>query len=148
MSLEEFLEWPGDGRAKRYELMDGEVRPMPVTSVAHGVIHVNVGCAIVEGIAKSGVPLRGLMLAGIVPGTRPDINFRVADLAVTSAPDVAGQIVVPGVVLAAEILSPGNERDTREAVRTYTTVASMQEILVVNSTRIAAEILRRQADEH
>ena len=46
-------------------------------------------------------------------------------------------------MLLVEILSPGNERDTWENVWTYATIPSVQEILVVHSTRIRAELLRR-----
>ena len=49
-------------------------------------------------------------------------------------------------VLLIEILSPSNEADTWANVWTYTTIPSVQEILIVHSTRLEAELLRRRAD--
>jgi Uma2 family endonuclease len=49
-------------------------------------------------------------------------------------------------VLLIEILSPGNEADTRENVWAYASIPSVQEILIVHSTRLAAELLRRQSN--
>ena len=44
------------------------------------------------------------------------------------------------------MLSPSNKSDTYENVRAYTTIPSVREIVVVNSTKIRAELLVR--DEH
>ena len=45
-----------------------------------------------------------------------------------------------------EILSPGNASDTWDNVWSYTTIPSVREIVVVHSTRVFAELLRRDAD--
>lgn len=55
-------------------------------------------------------------------------------------------IVTPDPVLLVEILSPGNEADTRENIWAYTTIPSVREILVLSSTAVGAELLRREAD--
>lgn len=47
-----------------------------------------------------------------------------------------------------EILSPSNENATWTNIWSYTTIPSISEILVIRSTRIEAELLRRQADGH
>lgn len=146
MSLGEFLDWPGDGRAKHYQLIDGEVRPMPVTDVAHGMVQANVAFAIWDAVPAAGATYRGAINAAIVPSLRSDANLRVADIAYFTGVAAAGQIAVTEPVLLVEILSQVNEAETREAVRAYTTIPSVQEILVVRSTRIAAEVLRRGAD--
>ena len=54
--------------------------------------------------------------------------------------------MVPEPVLLIEILSPGNESQTRSNIWTYTTIPSVQEILAVRSTRLEAELLRRSSD--
>jgi Uma2 family endonuclease len=54
--------------------------------------------------------------------------------------------VVPDPVLLVEILSPGNEADTRENVWAYASIPSVREILIVHSTGVAAELLRKQSD--
>ena len=49
-------------------------------------------------------------------------------------------------ILLVEILSPSNEPETRANVWTYTTIPSVREILLVRSTHIAAELIRREPD--
>jgi hypothetical protein len=49
-------------------------------------------------------------------------------------------------VLLVAILSHSNEAETRANIWAYTTIPSVQELLVVHSTRIEAELLRRSAD--
>jgi Uma2 family endonuclease len=46
-------------------------------------------------------------------------------------------------VLLIEILSPSNRPETWANVWTYTTIPSATEILIVSSTKIAADLLRR-----
>ena len=57
-------------------------------------------------------------------------NFRVPDLGVTCAPP-SREVMVSEPVLLIEILSPSNERENRANVWTYTTIPSVQEILLV-----------------
>ena len=45
-------------------------------------------------------------------------------------------------VLLVAILSPSNEAETRANIWAYTTIPSVQELLIVHSTRIEAELLR------
>jgi hypothetical protein len=45
-----------------------------------------------------------------------------------------------------EILTPGNASDTWENVWSYTTIPSVREIVVVHSTRVFAELLRRDGE--
>jgi Uma2 family endonuclease len=49
-------------------------------------------------------------------------------------------------VILIEILSPTNVSKTRANVRAYVTIPTVAEIVVVRSTSVTAEILRRQAD--
>lgn len=49
-------------------------------------------------------------------------------------------------VLFIEILSPGNRAETGTNVWAYTTIPSIKEILVLNSAKIGAELLRRASD--
>jgi len=53
---------------------------------------------------------------------------------------------MPSPVLLVEILSPGNKGDTWENVRAYATIPTVVEVLVVESTRIGAFVLRKGAD--
>src|SRR5271165_1230278 len=67
------------------------------------------------------------------------------DFGVTCAAPSLG-LMVPEPVLLVEILSPSNEAEIRANIWAYTTIPSVQELLVVHSTRIKAELLRRGAD--
>ena len=53
---------------------------------------------------------------------------------------------MPDPILLIEILSPSNGRDTWNNIAHYATVPSVTEILIVDSTKVAAECLRRQPD--
>ena len=72
--------------------------------------------------------------------------MRVPDLAVSCDVDdrALRALTAPKVVI--EILSPSNEAETRENVWAYTTLPSVSEILLIRSTRIAAELISRGAD--
>ncbi len=73
------------------------------------------------------------------------MNFRIPDLGITCSPPSQGAVVAEPVLLI-EILSPSNEVETRANVWAYTTIPSVREILLVRSSRIEAELLRRGAD--
>src|SRR5689334_2864892 len=47
-----------------------------------------------------------------------------------------------------EILSPGNEGQTRSNIWTYATIPSVREIFAVRSTRMEVELLRRGPDSN
>lgn len=48
-------------------------------------------------------------------------------------------------MLLIEILSPGNQDDTRDNVWAYATLPSVREIAVLHVTRVLAEVHRRDA---
>jgi Uma2 family endonuclease len=73
--------------------------------------------------------------------------MRVPDLAVSCEVPDLGQRALTEPTLVVEILSPGNEAETRENVWAYTTIPTVREILLIRSTRIAAELLRRARTE-
>ena len=69
----------------------------------------------------------------------------VPDLAVTCAPP-SGGTGLPDPVLLVEILSPSNVRETRANVWAFATIPSVTEIVLIETARIGAEILRRGPD--
>ena len=146
MTVAEFLEWPGDGTATRYELVDGELRPMAPAADSHNTIVANLAALIWNRLKQTGLPCRVVATPGIEPHVRADWNFRIPDLGVTCMPNRAGTIMTPDPILLIELLSPSNKSDTYENVRAYTTIPSVREIVVVHSTQIRAELLVR--DEH
>jgi Uma2 family endonuclease len=138
MTLDEFLAWAlGDRSVRGWQLVDGDPVAMAPASDAHGALQSEIARLLGNHLAVRNSACRVITEPGIVPHVRADWNYRVPDLGVTCAP--------PPVLLI-EILSPGNEADTRANVWAYTTLPSVQEILLVRSTRMEAELLRRQAD--
>ena len=49
-------------------------------------------------------------------------------------------------ILIVEVLSPSNEAETRENIWAYSTIPTVREILLIRSTHVAAELIRRQPD--
>jgi Uma2 family endonuclease len=148
MTVADFLDWPGDREGGRYQLIEGELRAMaPGATDTHGTIQANLIIAVGRHLRDANSPFRVVARPAIVPRLRAGFNLRVPSLGVTCAPDHAGQIAVPDPILLIEVLSPGNARDTRANVWAYASIPSVREILLVHSTQIAAELLRRGKDE-
>ena len=145
MTVEEFLDWnPGDGQ--RYELVDGVPRAMAPARPTHGLLQTELTRQIGNHLREHRPECDVVSNPGIVPQLMSAHNCRVPDLAVTCSPLEPGQLVLSGAVLIIEILSPSNEGETWTNVWAYTSIASVQEILVLHSTKLAAELLRRTSD--
>ena len=145
MDIADFIDWPGDGFGTRFELIDGVLRAMSPGSDAHNTIIMTLGRLIGNHLAKSRPGCRVVAAPGVQPRVRAEWNFRIPDLGVTCTPNRPGVIFTPDPVLLIEVLSPSNASETYESVRAYATLPSVQEILVVHSTRLEAELLRRDA---
>jgi Uma2 family endonuclease len=146
MTLAEFLDWePGDGAGRRWQLIDGEPVAMAPASQPHGAIQAELIRLIGNHLVDTRSACRVIGAPGIVPRIHANENHRIPDLGVTCSPETAG-LVMPDPVLLVEILSPGNEAITRANIWSYTTIPSVLEILAVHSTKIEAELFRRQAD--
>ena len=143
MTVDEFLVWPGDGSARYFQLVDGEPVAMAPASINHGLIQAALARLLETQLI--GTRCRVVIAPGVVPRVRSDSNFRIPDLAVTCS-DNPGVSAIEDPVLVIEILSPSNEIETRANVWAYATLPSVREILLVRSTRIEAELLRRDAD--
>ena len=146
LTVADFLDWPGDGEGGRYQLIEGEPRAMAPASATHSRIQANLIIAIGLHLRDANSPCQVLAEPAVVPHLRAGFNLRVPDLGVTCAPDYAGQIEMPDPVLLIEVLSPGNATDTRANVWAYATIPSVREILLVHSTQVGAELLRRGDD--
>lgn len=143
MAVADFLDWPGDGTATRYELVDGVLRAMSPGSDAHNTIVATFGFLLASHLKRTRPGCRVVTAPGIQPRVRAEWNFRIPDLGVTCAPNRSGEVMTPSPVLLVEVLSPGNAQDTYENVRAYATLPSVQEIVVIHSTRMRVELLRR-----
>lgn len=145
MTADEFLAWPGDGSTRKHQLVDGEVRSMSPASSTHGIIQARMALLIWRAIEANDLPLVVVTEGAIIPGLNAATNVRVPDLVVTAAPDERGQQAVPDPVLVVEILSPGNQDDTRDNLRATATLPSVAEMLLLKSARLLAELYRRDA---
>jgi Uma2 family endonuclease len=146
MTVAEFIAWPGDGRGGRYQLVDGELRAMSPASATHGTIQMTLGRLIANHLYVPGNRCRVVAELAIAVRVRASSNLRVPDLGVSCAPDAPGQVALPDPILLIEILPPGDAADTWDNVWAYTTIPTLAESVVVDATRIHAELLRRQAD--
>jgi len=72
--------------------------------------------------------------------------MRVPDLSVTCSSYDQEEYALTDPVLIVEILSPSNQAATWNNVWAYTSIPSVQEILVLRSDRIGATLLRRLVD--
>jgi len=146
MTVAEFLDWEGDDTDRKFELTDGEPRAMAPASGTHGTMQITIGSILRAHLRANRPGCRVVAEPGIVPRVRASANLRIPDLAITCVPNEAAERALPDPVVIIEILSPSNEAETRQNVWAYASIPSVREILLVRSTEIAAELLRRQAD--
>ena len=146
MTLAEFFAWdPEDASVRSWQLIDGEPVAMAPATEAHGALQIEIGSLLRNHLLARGSVCRVISEAGIVPRVRSDRNYRIPDLGVTCAPPSTALMVAEPILLV-EILSPNNEVETWANIWAYTTMPSVMEILVVSSTRVEAELLRRRVD--
>ena len=147
MTVDEFIDWPGDGIHKKFQLVDGEVLAMSPASTTHGVLQAKLTILIGNRLSDQKSPCIVVTEPAIETHINLDDNLRVPDLAVTCAKTEPAQIALPDPILLIEILSPGNKKATWNNVWAYASIPSVSEILVVQSTRIEADLLRRGPDK-
>ena len=145
MDVAEFLDWdaPTPGH---WQLVDGEPRAVAPASLPHNSILFELGALIRDHFLAQGSACRIIPTLGVIPRVRADRNFRIPDLGVTCSPEPLEGYDLPNPVLLVEILSPSNQSETWGNVWTYTTIPSVQEILVIRTSSIRADLLRRRAD--
>lgn len=141
MTVDEFLSWyEGDTSEFRYELIAGQPVAMAPPSVAHGALMSSLAIRLGASLKP---PCRVIAEAGIRLADRADQWFQ-ADLAVTCRPLAGASRWVPEPVVIVEILSPSTAaRDREVKLDAYRAIASVAEILLLDSTRRWAQIWRR-----
>lgn len=143
ITVEEYLELPG---GERCELVDGAVTSMAPATPTHGRLQAQIGAIIHAHLSKR----RGPCWVAIEPGVRPRaqarFNVRIPDLGVSCTPERADDKFLRDPVLLVEILSPSNSKDTSSNVIAYTSIPSVVEVLIVDSTSRAIEHLYRNPD--
>ncbi len=145
MDVAEFLAWDAPG-PDRWQLVDGEPVAMAPTSRTHGTLQLELGGLIGNHLVASGAPCTVIAAPGIIPRVRANENFRIPDLAVTCTPYETEEYDVSDPVLIVEVLSPSNRAETWQNVWSFATIPSLKEILLLSSTAIRADLLRRGGD--
>ena len=145
MTVQEFLAWDAPG-PQPCQLVEGEPRAMAPASATHGAIQSELARVLGNHLLAHSSPCRVVTAPGIVPRVQARTNFRIPDLGVTCASYAAEDEVLSEPVLLIEIFSPSNWTETWSNVWTYTSIPSVQEILVLRSDAVAADLIRRNAD--
>lgn len=146
MTVAEFLTWDSDDpTVHAWQLIDGEPVAISPGSDNHGSIQAALGAFLWTHLTTPEGRCRVVIEPGIVPRGLSDRNYRVPDIGITRAPPSSGQML-PEPLILIEILSPSNETEIWANVWTYLSIPTVMEALVVNSTRVEAELLRRNSD--
>lgn len=144
LTLPAFIAWESaDGL--RYELVDGAPRAMAPAGNVHNFLQGELLALIRAHLREQRPECEVLPNPGVVPHLLSAHNFRIPDLGVTCARLVPGR-EIPDPVLLVEILSPSNPEKTWSNLWAYTSIPSVREILILESARIGAELLRRGSD--
>ena len=147
-TVEEFLDsCPNDQR--HYQLFDGVMVAMAPPSDRHQRVAGILGGLLYNTVSAKLPGCAVLIQAGIAPhGVQGRDHFET-DLTVTCEPardDRRGIVEAP--LLIVEVLSPGTERDdVLVKLPAYQRIASLQEILYVETERVGATVYRRAGAE-
>ena len=145
MSVEEFMDWEaGDGR--QWQLVDGVPQAMAPASITHGALQAQLSYLLTAHFLQRNGVCRVIANPGVIPRVQSRHNVRIPDLGVTCKPYADEERTLVEPVVLAEILSPSNQPETWANIWTYTTLPSVQELLILRTAVIGAEVLRRQAD--
>jgi Uma2 family endonuclease len=144
MTVEDFLRWE-DGTDTRYELVGGLVVAMAPPMPAHGRLAIRLGGAI-DAALRARPPCWVQSEAGIVRSDRNDTCY-VADLAISCTPLRRDDRLMRDPTLIVEILAPSTAAfDRQTKVADYRSIPSVEEILLIDSESVFAEILRREGE--
>ncbi len=142
MTLAEFLRWE-DGTDTRWELLYGVPVAMAPPAVAHGVLAVRLG-GWIEGALRWG---QWAQLTAAIACPNSDDSCYIADLAVSCTSPERSQQLMRDPVVIVEVTSPGTfATDWQVKMPAYRKIPSVQEILALDSTRMVAEVVRRDGE--
>jgi Uma2 family endonuclease len=144
MSVDEFLRWE-DGTDTRYQLVGGFVVAMAPPAPGHGRLAARLA-GMIDAALRARRPCGVQSEAGIARLDRNDTCY-IADLAVTCERLRADDRLIRDPILIVEILSPSTAAfDRQTKVADYRRIPSVEEILLVDSESVFAEVLRREGD--
>lgn len=124
-------------------LIHGRVRTMSPASAVHGKIQSRLS-ALPDTAAPIGLFV--MIEVAVRPRIGAELNILVPDLLGTNEPLGRGRQTADHSVLVIDIASPGHQDTTRENMMACATLPSVQELMVVHSMRVLAEVLTRGTD--
>lgn len=134
----------------RWELVDGEPVAHAAPRPAHGTLQAaltrHIGNRLEERNDRDGSACRAMTEAGIPTPLDPEHNFRVADIAATCEPHDPDEPFTRQPFLIVEVLSPDEEPRQRAKLQMFSALASVREILFLDSRAVRAELHRRKPD--
>jgi Uma2 family endonuclease len=145
LTVDAFLRWEAP-MGQLWQLVDGVPQAMAPASPTHAAILGEVAALLRNHLTLKKEACFVMVAPGVVPRVQSDINMRIPDLAVTCSPALPEDNAIRDPVLVIEVLSPTNRAETWTNVWSYTTIPSLREILVLHSTSIGADLLRRGPD--
>ncbi|MEO1694914.1 MAG: Uma2 family endonuclease, partial [Pseudomonadota bacterium] len=131
----------------RYELVDGELRLQHAASDTHGTIQANLARLIGNHLFQRNGPCRVVTAPGVSVRMNANHNKRIPDLGITCDPNHRGGQDMPSPKALIEILSPSNKVETLANVWAFTTIPSLEEVLIVSSFERAVFLLARAGDQ-
>jgi Uma2 family endonuclease len=145
LTVEEFLDCcPNDQR--HYQLIDGVIVAMAPPAIPHQIIAGNLTFELGAALRANRPHCTVRSQAGIAPQGLSGRNHFETDITVTCEPGGYRGIAAEPVLIV-EIQSPSTERDDHFVkLPHYQRIPSLQEILYVESERIAATLYRRSGD--
>jgi Uma2 family endonuclease len=140
MSLDQFLRWD-DGTETHYELIGRFPVAIAPPAEAHRILAMRLGSRIDAALSN-----RRPCNAQVEAGVRPDQvdTYFEADIAATCEGNEPGRQAIKDPFLIVEILSPSTERhDRRVKLPAYRQISTVQEIVLIASDGLYAELHRR-----
>lgn len=143
MTASAFLDWVA---GRRFELVDGITVAMAPGTALHAKLQAQLALLIGQHLKRQAGPCWVGTEPGVQPRAQSRHNVRVPDLAVSCTPVGPSDRVMRDPILIVEILSPSNTKDTRSNVLAYTSIPTVKEILIVDTSSRRLEVLCRDAD--
>jgi Uma2 family endonuclease len=145
MTVDQFLDWE-DGTDTRYELVGGVIVAMAPPAAGHGALAAALA-GVINSALQARRPCRAYSEAGIVRPGRNDTCY-VADIAVSCEPLRPQDRLIRDPILIVEVMSPSTVRfDGQAKAADYRRIPSVQEIMLIDSTAMFAEVLRREGEQ-
>jgi Uma2 family endonuclease len=147
LTVEEFLDaCPQDQR--HYQLIDGVIVAMAPPGGRHQIIAGNLTGEIYNAVRANLPNCTVRSQGGIAPQGVTGRNHFETDITVTCERREGYKGIIEEPLLIVEILSPGTERDDIFVKRpAYQEIPSLEELLYVESERVAVTLYRRDGRE-